>query len=132
MQAREFLFAIVAVGGIAAISGAVLLLARWFRSERAAPRYPGAGNDDGVRATAPSGDTWLVAKNNQQFGPITFDQLRAFAHDGLLRRTDPLKRTGSQTWIRAGEVRELFSSPPPLATASTGRGAADFALSVHD
>jgi hypothetical protein len=127
MQAREVLVAVVAVITTAVIGGLVLLLAnlrRRRRSELASARD--------LSAAALSDDNWFVAKGDQQFGPITFDQLRSYLQDGLVTRSDLLKRLGSPTWTRAQDVRGLFPLRPSLPTEPAVRGPADIALSVHD
>jgi hypothetical protein len=127
MQTREAFVAALAFGVVAIVGGALL----WLRSRRRhhpsvrAAHAPGAG-------AVPSENNWLVLKNDQQFGPITFDQLRSYAQDGLVTRSDLLRRAGSQAWTRAEEVRGLFPSLPPLPTAPAARRPADIALSVHD
>lgn len=127
MQAREVLVAFVAVIMTAIIGGAVLLLASLRRRRRS--KLASAGN---LSAAALSDDNWFVAKGDQQFGPITFDRLRSYAQDGLVARSDLLKRPGSPTWTRAQDVRGLFPLPSPLPNEPAVRGPADIALSLHD
>jgi GYF domain 2 len=127
MQAREALVAFVAVIMTAVIGAAVLLLAslrRRRRSKLASALNPGAA--------ALSDDNWFVAKGDRQFGPITFDQLRSYAQDGLVARSDLLKRPGSPTWTRAQDVGGLFPRPSPHPNEPAVRGPADIALSPHD
>jgi hypothetical protein len=125
MQAREILVAIAAVIVVAIIGGAVLLLASRRRSKLATERGPRAG-------AALSDDDWFVSKNDQQLGPITFDRLRSYAQDGLVTRSDLLRKAGSPTWTRAQGVRGLFPVPPPLPTVPAVRRPTDIILSAQD
>jgi hypothetical protein len=128
MQARQFLVVIVAVVIVAVGGGAVLLLANLRRRQRAKLAAAGGPSAGG----APSDDRWSVAKDDQQFGPITFDQLRSYLQDGLVTRSDLLKRAGSQAWMRAQDVQGLFPLPPPVRAASAIRRPMDVVLSAHD
>jgi hypothetical protein len=128
MQARELLIAIVAVIITLVVGGTVLVLASLLgrrRSSPAAARNPSA-------AAALPADDWLVAKNNQQFGPITFDQLRSYARDGLVSRSDLLKKAGSPAWLRAQDIHGLFPLQPPLPAEPAVRRPIEIALSAHD
>jgi hypothetical protein len=128
MPAREAFVAALAFVIVATLGSALLLLRsrrRRHQSKVAAAHYPGAGAE-------PSGKNWLVSKNDQQFGPITFEQLISYVREGLVTRSDLLTRAGSQAWMRAEEVRGLFPSPPPLPTVLAARRPTDIALSVHD
>jgi hypothetical protein len=122
MQAREFLVALVAVVIIAVIGGTLLL-----RRRRRSRHAPDPSADD-----AHSGDRWFVSKNDQHFGPVTFDQLTAYARAGLVTRSDLIKRAGAQAWTAARELRELFPLPPPVPTALPVRRPAEIVLSAHD
>jgi hypothetical protein len=127
MPAREVLVAIVGVVIVAIIGGAVLLLGSLRRRHQslATARNPSAG-------AVPSEDHWFVSKNDQQFGPIAFDQLKTYVQDGLVTRSDLLKKAGSQAWIAAQDVRGLFPLPPSVRTVPAVRRPADIALSASD
>jgi hypothetical protein len=120
MQAREILVAIIAVIIIAVIGGTLL-------RRRRRSRHAHSSAED-----AHSGDRWFVSKNDQHFGPVTFDQLRAYARDGLVTRSDLIKRAGAQAWTRARDLRELFPLPPPVPTAPAVQRLGEITLSAHD
>ena len=129
MQARESLVAICAAIIVVIIVGAALLLVSLRRRRRsrptAAPNPSAAG--------AHSGDNWFVSKNDQQFGPITFDQLRTYARDGLVTGADLIWRAGAQAWMRARDIQGLFPLlPPPLPPAPAVRRRTEIVLSAHD
>jgi hypothetical protein len=121
MQAREALVAIIVVIIFAVIGGTLLLRRR--RRSRQAPD---------PRAEDAQGGRWLVSKNEQHFGPVTFDQLRTYARDGLVTRSDLIRRAGAQAWTPARDVRDLFPLPPPVPTALAVRRPAEIALSAQD
>jgi hypothetical protein len=130
MQARDFLVASVAAILAAVVGGAALLLAGLLRRRRSTL----AAVPDSRAGVSPPEEDWLVARNDQQFGPVTFAQLRNYAQDGRLARSDLLRPAGSPAWIRAQDVRGLFPLPvpPPAPTAPAVRRPADIALSAHD
>jgi len=128
MQAHVFLVAVVAIVIVGIFGGTVLLLEslrRRRQSKRDTPRNPSGEG-------APFEDGWFVSKNDQQFGPITFDQLRTYAQDGLVTRSDLLKKAGSRAWIPAQEVGGLLPLPPRAPTVPAIRRPADIALSAQD
>src|SRR4051812_17003490 len=57
---------------------------------------------------------WHYQKNNQEFGPITFDQLKELAAAGQLLASDLVWRQGTER-RRAGIIKGFF--PPPSAPA---------------
>jgi hypothetical protein len=128
MQARVFLVAIVAVVIVAVMGGTVLLRGRLRRRRRS---KLAAAHNPSLEGT-PSEDKWFVSKNDQQFGPIAFDQMRAYAQDGLVTPSDLLKKAGSRAWIGAQEVRGLLPVPPRASTETPIRRRADIALSAQD
>lgn len=56
---------------------------------------------------------WFCALNGKKVGPFSGEQLRQLAATGRLQPADMVLREGSRTWQKAGEVREIFPSPPP-------------------
>ncbi len=61
---------------------------------------------------------WYVAKRargrQQRIGPLTFDQLRAMAADGRLQPADLVYREGTENWLPAERVEEVFPAGPAL------------------
>lgn len=54
---------------------------------------------------------WSYQENGQTVGPISSDQLKKLAEEGVVLPWTPLKRhseQGSSSWARAGEVKGLF------------------------
>src|SRR5262245_2690227 len=69
---------------------------------------------------------WFYAKNGQQIGPVTLDQLKALVSSGQVAKTDMVWRDGMANWLPAGEVPELAvtvasaagSAVPPIPTGN--------------
>jgi hypothetical protein len=126
MPTREAFIAVLAFVVVAIIGGAPLVL----RSRRR--RDPSKVAAAGPAAVRSDNNNWLVSKNDQQFGPITSDQLRSYVQEGLVTRSDLLMRAGAQAWTRAENVRGLFPSPPPRPTIAAPRRPGDIALTPQD
>ena len=56
---------------------------------------------------------WYLARDGQQFGPLSDAEMRKFNSLGHLRWTDLLWRKGFSDWRPAGEVFEIKSSTKP-------------------
>ncbi len=77
---------------------------------------------------------WYYAKNNQQFGPVPAQELKAMAADGRLGQDDLVWKEGLAQWTGAGRVPGLFggkasrstlsaATPPPVQSATAHRPA---------
>jgi hypothetical protein len=76
---------------------------------------------------------WYYTTNNQQMGPISWDELRQLASSGLLQPTDMVWKEGMADWAKASRTEGLFrerSAPrreivaddlPPRRTRDRGR-----------
>src|SRR3954471_18026306 len=62
---------------------------------------------------------WYYQKNNQEFGPITFDQLKELAATGQLLASDLVWRQGSDRRSRAGIIKGIFTSAAPSVPTSS-------------
>src|SRR5205814_1716118 len=63
---------------------------------------------------------WYYQKNNQQLGPVTFDQLKELDATGQLLASDLVWRQGSDRRSRAGIVKGIFTaSPSPISAIPT-------------
>lgn len=62
----------------------------------------------------------MVRVQGKEYGPVELEELRAWKEDGRLIRENEVREPGSERWIPAGELPELFadeSVPPPLPPA---------------
>jgi internalin A len=59
---------------------------------------------------------WYYAKGKQKIGPVPFAELQKLAASGQIRPLDMLLQCGSQKWMRADSVNDLF----PNEASSTG------------
>ena len=53
----------------------------------------------------------------QEYGPVDLDELREWKREGRLIRENEIREPGSERWIRAGELPEIFAdeaAPPEL------------------
>jgi TM2 domain-containing membrane protein YozV len=71
---------------------------------------------------------WYYVGTFGQLGPLTLDQMRELASDGVINRDTYVWRTGMSNWMYAEHVSELLSSlgnaammaaPPPPPTPNT-------------
>jgi hypothetical protein len=65
---------------------------------------------------------YLLARNGQQHGPYTLDQLRQMAAQGQTQADDVVWTAGMSTWIPLADVVRYAppTSPPPLETVVLG------------
>ena len=54
---------------------------------------------------------WFYAKNGQQNGPVTLEQLRQLARSGGLDAKDLVWNSSMKDWEPAGQVEGIFSAP---------------------
>jgi uncharacterized RDD family membrane protein YckC len=71
--------------------------------------------------------TWYYARGNQQFGPVTIEQLQGLIGTGQVQRADLVWREGMAQWTPAQNVPELTpqaaASPiPPVPPAAPSPG----------
>lgn len=52
---------------------------------------------------------WYYTTNNQQMGPVSWDELRQLASTGLLHPTDMVWKEGMADWVKATRTDGLFS-----------------------
>ncbi len=71
-------------------------------------------------------DAWIVRVEGKEYGPVDLDELRDWKREGRLIRENEIREPGSDRWIPAGELPEIFSDepeedsapvPPPLPRA---------------
>src|SRR4051812_44006326 len=63
--------------------------------------------------------SWYYARGNQQFGPVTIEQLLGLLSTGQVQHADLVWTEGMAQWSPAQSVPELASkpAPPPMASA---------------
>ena len=61
---------------------------------------------EGLRQEQPR-RSWYLARDGQQFGPLSDAEMKAFNDLGHLQRTDLVWRKGFSDWRRAGEVFDI-------------------------
>lgn len=64
--------------------------------------------------------SWIVKRGEKKGGPFTSGQLKSLANSGQLRRTDLVSRQGENRYVKAEEVKGLFTAPrsnPPATKA---------------
>ena len=54
-------------------------------------------------------DQWIVRVQGKEYGPVDLDELREWKREGRLIRENEIREPGSERWIRAGELPEIFS-----------------------
>ncbi|CAN5602872.1 hypothetical protein BH18VER2_BH18VER2_15560 [soil metagenome] len=72
-------------------------------------------------------EQWIVRVEGKEYGPVDLDELRDWKREGRLIRENEIREPGSERWIQAGELPEIFSDepeeeeedaePPPLPSA---------------
>lgn len=73
------------------------------------------------------GQKWFYSDNGQEAGPFSLDQLKWLVANKRLSPDDLVWSKGMPDWVRAAEVRDLFSAdkairikPPPLPKSASG------------
>ncbi len=66
-------------------------------------------------------EQWIVRVQDREYGPVGVDELREWKREGRLIRENEIRESGSERWIRAGELPEVFAdepgepaTPPPI------------------
>ena len=70
-------------------------------------------------------EQWIVRVEGKEYGPVDLEELRDWKREGRLIRENEVREPGSERWIPAGELPEIFSDevedapemelePPPL------------------
>ena len=66
-------------------------------------------------------DQWIVRVQDREYGPVGVEELREWKREGRLIRENEIREPGSERWIRAGELPEVFAdeldepkTPPPI------------------
>ena len=54
---------------------------------------------------------WFFAKNGQQNGPVSHEELRQLAQSGKLDAKDLVWNSSMKDWVPAGQVDSLFAGP---------------------
>jgi len=68
-------------------------------------------------------DSWIVRVQGKEYGPVDLDELREWKEEGRLIRENEVREPGSERWIPAGELPELFADEPvaPIPSPLVGR-----------
>lgn len=78
---------------------------------------------------------WYYAKNDQQHGPVSEDELRSLIASGSVQAGDEVWCEGMSQWRPAGELPELYGeqpvAPPPIPTAARRGGGVDLPAALH-
>ncbi len=64
-------------------------------------------------------DQWHYARQGQQFGPVSGEQLRQLAASGQLQPGDMVWKQGMAAWSPASSVQGLFAAPAQPVTPSS-------------
>jgi hypothetical protein len=67
-------------------------------------------------------EAWIVRVQGREYGPVDLDELREWKREGRLIRENEIREPGSEHWIKAGELVEIFGdeveaaepTPPPV------------------
>src|ERR1700733_2719716 len=62
---------------------------------------------------------WYYARNNEQFGPVSANELRQLVDAGRLSPDDLLWREGMEAWSTAINLRGLFTAEPGKPPSSS-------------
>ena len=55
-----------------------------------------------------SGGPWFAAHNTQKLGPFSWSQFQQMAAAGLLQRSDMVMQDGTDRWLPAVSIPDLF------------------------
>ena len=61
-------------------------------------------------------DQWIVRVQGKEYGPVALEELQAWKKEGRLIRENEVREPGSERWIPAGELPELFADEPASLT----------------
>ena len=71
-------------------------------------------------------DAWIVRVQGKEYGPVDLEELRVWKQEGRLIRENEVREPGSERWIPAGELPEIFADeipapivPPTIVRQST-------------
>ena len=74
---------------------------------------------------------WYYARNNEQFGPVSANELRQLVDAGRLSPDDLLWREGMDAWSTAINLRGLFTAEPGKPASSPALGNTEQPLLVR-
>lgn|GEM_PF-628721 len=57
---------------------------------------------------------YFILQDEQQFGPYSSDELRAYVADGSIRRQSMFWMDGEPEWKPISTLKGIFTSPPPV------------------
>ena len=57
-------------------------------------------------------EQWIVRVQGKEYGPVDLEELREWKQEGRLIRENEIREPGSEQWIPAGELPELFADEP--------------------
>ena len=61
-------------------------------------------------------DQWFVRVLGKEYGPVDAETLQEWKAEGRLIHDNEVRRASESEWTKAGNVEELFASPPALPT----------------
>jgi len=64
-------------------------------------------------------DAWIVRVLGKEYGPVDLDELLEWKREGRLIRENEIREPGSERWIPAGELPELFGDEKVAAEMPT-------------
>jgi hypothetical protein len=77
-------------------------------------------------------DSWIVRVQGKEYGPVAVDELREWKREGRLIRENEIREEGSEHWIRAGELPEIFADGAEDTLAPEAAGGVVRRLSFGD
>jgi hypothetical protein len=69
-------------------------------------------------------DQWYCGVDGQQYGPYTWDQLRAMAAEGRIVPETYVRREIDQQWLSAAQIPGLLARKKSTKKSSVAAGAA--------